>query len=70
MKPLYFYNGEIYKIIRNISINYFFTKEGTLIRELLNGWKEHLGADHILKTDTHFLFCETLKEPEWIEIQE
>jgi hypothetical protein len=37
--------------------------------ELLKLWKEHEGADHILKTDTHFLLCETIKEPEWVEIQ-
>ena len=47
---------------------YFFDKEGQLIRELLHGWKEYLDADHVLKTDSHFLFCETIKEPEWVEI--
>jgi hypothetical protein len=68
MKPLYFYNGEVYKILRNIPVSYFFNKEGQLIRELLHGWKEYLDADHVLKTDSHFLFCETIKEPEWVEI--
>ena len=27
MKPLYFYNGEVYKILRNIPVNYFFNKD-------------------------------------------
>jgi len=68
MKPLYFYNGEAYRILRNIPVSYFVNKEGQLIRELLHGWKEYLDADHVLKTDSHFLFCETIKEPEWVEI--
>jgi hypothetical protein len=68
MKGLYFYNGNVYLVLRNISASYFFNKQGELNRELLNAWKEYLNADHILKTDNRFLFCETVPEPEWNEI--
>jgi len=67
MKQLYYYNNEIYIILRSIPISYFYKKE-ELNRELLNLWKEHLEADHVLKTNSHFLFCETVTEPEWEEI--
>ena len=53
-----------------IPISYFFSKEGELKRDLLHLWRDGLGADHILKTESHFLLCETIKEPEWEEIYE
>jgi hypothetical protein len=67
MKQLYFYNNNVYVVLRAIHISNFYNKE-ELNREYLNGWKEYLGADHVLKTDTRFLFCETVSEPEWSEI--
>jgi hypothetical protein len=67
MKRLYFYNDNVYVILRAIPVSNFYKKE-ELNREFLNGWKEYLGADHILKTDTHFLFCEIIQEPEWDEV--
>jgi len=70
MKGLYFYNGNVYLVLRNISASYFFNKQGELNRELLNAWKEYLNADHILKVDNRFLFCETVPEPEWNEVIE
>jgi hypothetical protein len=69
MKELFFYNDNTYSIIRKLRASYFYKKE-ELNRELLNKWKEYLGAEHILKTDTHFLMVETVKEPEWNEIKE
>ena len=68
MKRLYFYNGNVYLVLRDIPASYFFNKQGELNRELLNVWKEYLEADHILKTDNRFLFCETVVEPEWNEV--
>ena len=67
MRHLYYYNNEIYVILRPIPVSYFYKKE-EFNRELLNLWKEYLGADHVLKTNSHFLFCETVTEPEWEEI--
>jgi hypothetical protein len=68
MKRLYFYNDNVYLVLRDIPASYFFNKQGELNRELLNTWKEHLGADHILKTENRFLMCETVPEPEWNEV--
>lgn len=69
MKELFFYNDNAYLVIRKLRTSYFYKKE-ELNRELLNTWKDYLGAEHILKTDTHFLMVESLKEPEWTEITE
>jgi hypothetical protein len=68
MKKLYFYNDNVYLVLRDIPASYFFNKQGELNRELLNTWKEYLGADHILKTENRFLICETVPEPEWNEV--
>ena len=70
MKMLYFYNGEVYDILRALSASYLYNKAGEFKRDLLHLWKEGLDADHVLKTESHFLLCETIKEPEWKEIYE
>ncbi len=67
MKKLYFYNGNVYLVLRDIPASNFYNKE-ELNREHLNNWKEYLGADHVLKTNDRFLFCETVPEPEWNEV--
>ena len=68
MKKLYFYNDNVYLVLRDMVASYFFNKQGELNRELLNAWKEYLGADHILKIENRFLMCETVPEPEWNEV--
>ena len=64
-----FRNGDdLYIIIREIAIHNLSNKDGSVKAELFNAWKEHLRADKVLKNSTHFLFCETVQEPEWEEI--
>jgi hypothetical protein len=31
--------------------------------------RDFLGADHVLKDQTHFLFCETIQDVEWEEVE-
>jgi hypothetical protein len=69
MKQLFFYNDNVYIILRKLNLSYIIDKNNNINNELLKLWKEHEDADHVLKTDTHFLLCETIKEPEWVEIQ-
>ena len=57
--PLYKHQGNIYKVIRKIKHHTFpdidHVKE---YKELL------LFCDHVLKDQTHYLFCETVQEAE------
>ena len=46
MKKLYFYNGNVYLVLRDIPASNFYNKE-ELNREHLNNWKEYLSADHL-----------------------
>jgi hypothetical protein len=70
MKSLFFYNDNVYVVLRKINLSYIIDRHGNTNEELLKMWKEYEGADHVLKTNTHFLLCETVKEPEWVEVVE
>ena len=70
MKQLFFYNNNVYLILRRLNLSYIIDKNNNINNELLKIWKEGVGADHVLKTDAHFLLCETITETEWSEIEE
>jgi hypothetical protein len=70
MKELFFYNGNVYLVLRKLNLSYIIDRHNNINEELLKIWKEYMGADHVLKTATHFLLCETVTEPEWSEIEE
>jgi hypothetical protein len=70
MKELFFYNDNVYLVLRKLNLSYIIDRHNNVNEELLKIWKEGMGADHVLKTATHFLFCETITEPEWSEIEE
>ena len=68
MKQLYKHNDKWYIIHRNISISLFTNKEGIIDLEAVKGWRDYLtNVDHVLRTETHFLFAETIQEAEIIE---
>lgn len=65
MRKLFAHNGKLYQIIREMPHHSVSDKEGKVIPWMFNGWKEHLGADHVLKTQTHYLYCETVPDIPW-----
>ena len=67
-KKPYEHNGNLYLIIREMPLHNFTRKDGSIIPEVFNGWKEYLGAEHVLKTKTHFLFCEKVQDVEWEDV--
>jgi hypothetical protein len=70
MKEVFYYNGNVYLVLRKLNLSYIIDRHNNINEELLKIWKEGVGADHVLKTNTHFLLCETITEPEWSEIEE
>ena len=70
MKEIYFHNDKAYLILRRVPIHNVSDKQGNIISELFNAWKEHLGADHVLKNSTHFMYCESVPDIEWEEVTE
>jgi len=68
MKELFYNGGEVYVILRRIPQHNILDKNGRVIPQAFNAWKGWLGADKVLKTQTHFLFCETVQSVEWEEL--
>lgn len=63
MKQLYYHNDIAYLVHRHIAISVFTNKEGVLNMEDVKLWRDYLhGVDHVLRTDSHFLFVETIQE--------
>ena len=61
-------NGKLYIIHRSINISNFKGKDGTLQVEWIKAWKDNMPlVNHVMKTDTHVLFAETIDEAEIIE---
>lgn len=68
MKQLYKNGDDLYVILRQIKISSLSNKDGTLKNELFNAWKNFLGADKVLKNQTHFIYCENVNEVTWEDI--
>ena len=63
------YVGDIaYRVKKDIIVNKFLIK-GTdrLNMDLVQAYRDWLGCDHVLRTQTHFMFCQTIQEVEIIE---
>ena len=68
MKHLYKHNDKCYFIHRSISLSRFTNNEGIIDLEGVKLWRDGLPfVDHVLRTDTHFLFAETIQDAEIIE---
>ena len=67
MKQFYKNGDECYFVHRDISISHFADKEGILNMDNVKIWRDGLyGVDQVLRTDSHFLFVETIKDAEII----
>ena len=69
MVQLYRHGDKLYKIRREIPTHNF-QKKGTnhLDMEFVKAWRDWLGADHVLRTQTSFLFVEIVEDVEYEEI--
>ena len=68
MKHWYKHNNQQYIVHRDILISSFTNKEGIINLEGVKLWRDGLPfVDHVLRTDTHFLFVETIQDAEIIE---
>jgi|TARA_B100000035_G_scaffold217773_1_gene186749 hypothetical protein len=68
MKQLYKKGDNCYFIHRDILISHFADENGVLNMDNVKIWRDGLnGVDHVLRTDSHFLFVETIQEAKVIE---
>ena len=67
LRQLYYHNNKAFLITRKISIGCF-DEKGKLNMDLVKWCRDWFGCDHVLKTQTHFLFVETIEDIEFEEI--
>ena len=69
MTPLYYHNKEAYIVKRSVLIHHFAsTLNDEPNMEYVQIFRDWVGADHVLRTPTHFLFCETVRDTDFEEI--
>ena len=63
------YVGDIgYRVKKDLIIDKFLVKGTEHINmDLVQAYRDWLGCDHVLKSQTHFMFCQTIQEAEVIE---
>jgi len=69
MTPLYYHNNEAYIVKRSVLMHHFAsTLNDQPNMEYVQMYRDWVGADHVLRTPTHFLFCETVRDVDFEEI--
>ena len=57
-----------YRVKRDIIITKFVIKGTDQINmDLVQAYRDWLGCDHVLRSQTHFMFCQTIQEAEIVE---
>ena len=66
---LYEHGGRLFIIKREIPLHNF-QRKGTnhLDMEYVKAWRDWLGAEHVLRTQTHFLFVMRVDDVEFEEV--
>ena len=60
-------NDKGYVVHREIPVTRFTVKgSNRLNMELCQAYRDYLGCDHVLRTQTHFLFCKTIEDAELV----
>jgi hypothetical protein len=68
MKEIYTHGGKAYIILRRIPIDRFNISENLLNMDKVKIFRDWCGADHVLRDNTHFMFCESIEDVEWEEL--
>jgi hypothetical protein len=71
MKQLYVHGGKAYLILKKKPIEAFQDKnEKTINIDNVKLYRDWVKADHVLRDQTHYMFCETIPDVEFEEIIE
>ena len=69
MKPVYKHGDAAYVVLDQKLISHFAARldeqPNMEYVQLYMQWRE---CDHVLRSDTHFMFCETIKDAEYVEM--
>ena len=68
---LKYVNDRGYIVKRTLPVKTFEVKgSNRLNMELCQAFRDYIGCDHVLRTPTHFMFCETIEDAEVIDNRE
>jgi hypothetical protein len=71
MRQLYIHGGKAYIVLRRVWEGHFAKKVGDHPNmEYIQMFRDWVGADHVLRDQTHYMFCETIPDVEFEEIKE
>lgn len=70
MIPVYTHNDSAYVVLRQKPISHFAAKlDEQPNMEIVQQYMIAVGADHVLRTQTHFMFCETITDVDFEMIE-
>ena len=70
MKQLYMHGGKAYLILKRVWEGHFSLRlDQTPDIEYIKAYRDWVGADHVLRDQTHYLFCETIQEAEEVDFE-
>tara|TARA_R110001592_G_scaffold183118_5_gene426699 strand:+ start:3003 stop:3206 length:204 start_codon:yes stop_codon:yes gene_type:complete len=64
MRRLYLHSGKAYWVLKSTPILKFQISDNLLNKDYLKAYRDWVGADHVLKDNNHYLFCETIEDVE------
>ena len=68
MRSIYKHGDAAYIILKQKPISHFANKLGELPNmDYVKIYMEWVQADHVLRSETHFMFCETIQDAQIIE---
>ena len=70
MKQLYLHGGNAYLVLKRTLEQHFYDKQNNPQLEYVQMYRDWLGADHVLRDQTHYIFCETIQDVEFEEIKD
>ena len=68
MKQLYLHGGNAYLVLKRTLEQHFHDKQNNPQLEYVQMYRDWVGADHVLRDQTHYIFCETIQDVEFEEI--
>ena len=64
-------NDQAYVVKQEVRVGRFEIKgSNRLNMELVQAYRDWMGCDHVLRSQTHFMFCETIEEAELVDYWE
>ena len=67
MRRLYLHGGKAYWVLKTAPIIKFTISDNLLNKDYLKAYRYWIGADHVLRDNSHYLFCETIEDVEEYE---